>query len=103
MIKRYFARFVSIAILVVCMLPFASGQNLALNRVFRSVWFATVANIDWHSKQSLSTNQQKAELIAILVTHQRAGINAIMFQIRPAADALYAQSREPWSRFITGI
>src|SRR5690606_33060813 len=47
--------------------------------------------------------QQIAELIQIFDTHQRAGINAIMFQIRPAADALYAKGREPWSRYLSGI
>lgn len=103
MIERYFVRFICIGILLFCMLPFANGQNEAPKREFRGVWVATVANIDWPSKQGLSTDQQKAELIAILDTHQRAGINAIMFQIRPAADAFYAQSREPWSRFLSGI
>src|SRR5699024_248246 len=28
--------------------------------------------------------------------------NAIILQVRPAADAFYAKSREPWSRFLTG-
>jgi uncharacterized lipoprotein YddW (UPF0748 family) len=31
-----------------------------------------------------------------------AGINALIFQIRPEADAFYPSSLEPWSRFLTG-
>ena len=29
--------------------------------------------------------------------------NAIIFQVRPEADALYASRLEPWSRFLTGV
>jgi len=31
-----------------------------------------------------------------------AGINAVIFQIRPEADAFYKSELEPWSRFLTG-
>lgn len=71
-------------------------------REFRGVWVATVANIDWPSKPGLNAEVQKAELINILDEHQKNGINAIMLQIRPAADALYERGRELWSRFLTG-
>lgn len=71
-------------------------------REFRGAWVATVANIDWPSKPGLSSAEQKAELITLLNNHQKSGLNAIMLQIRPAADALYSKSREPWSRFLTG-
>jgi len=67
------------------------------------VWVATVVNIDWPSEKGLSTESQQSELIRLLDSHQRAGINAIFFQVRPSADAFYAKSREPWSRFLTGI
>ena len=33
---------------------------------------------------------------------QQCGINAIVFQVRPEADAFYASKLEPWSRFLTG-
>ncbi len=71
-------------------------------REFRGVWIATVENIDWPSTQHLTTEQQKAELISQLDAHEETGINAIMFQIRPAADAFYAKSREPWSKWLNG-
>lgn len=76
--------------------------NIAPKREFRGVWVATVANIDWPSKPGLSADQQKQELIGIFEQHKRNGINAIMLQIRPAADAFYAKSREPWSQWLMG-
>lgn len=33
---------------------------------------------------------------------QKCGINAIIFQVRPEADAFYKSDIEPWSRFYTG-
>ena len=74
----------------------------APKREFRGVWVATVTNIDWPSTPRLSSDKQKAELINIFNFHQQAGINAIMLQVRPAADAFYAKSREPWSKWLTG-
>jgi len=71
-------------------------------REFRGVWIATVDNVDWPSKPGLTTDQQKKELTDRLDAHQQSGINAVMFQIRPAADAFYAKSREPWSKWLTG-
>ncbi|MCR8559425.1 family 10 glycosylhydrolase [Mucilaginibacter sp. BJC16-A38] len=82
--------------------PISIPDTLDPKREFRGVWIATVENIDWPSKPGLPTDQQKRELIDRLNAHQQEGINAVMFQIRPAADALYAKSREPWSKWLTG-
>jgi uncharacterized lipoprotein YddW (UPF0748 family) len=71
-------------------------------REFRAVWVATVGNIDWPSKQGLSTWDQQRELLAILDRAVSLNLNAVIFQIRPGADALYSSPYEPWSQFITG-
>ena len=71
-------------------------------REFRAVWVATVANIDWPSKPGLSTWDQQRELIAILDRAQSLRMNAVIFQVRPGADAMYASPYEPWARFLTG-
>ena len=71
-------------------------------REFRGAWLATVANIDWPSKPGLSSETQKKELLRIFDDHQRSGMNAIMFQIRPSTDAFYGKGNELWSRFLTG-
>src|SRR2546423_684594 len=71
-------------------------------REFRAAWVATVGNIDWPSKPTLSTWDQQRELLAILDRAVSLHLNAIVFQIRPGADALYASPYEPWSQFLTG-
>src|SRR5262245_60364419 len=74
----------------------------AVPREFRAAWVATVANIDWPSRKGLPTDQQKDELLAILDTAKELNLNALIFQVRPMADALYASELEPWSEFLTG-
>jgi len=78
------------------------GDSQVPKREFRAVWVATVANIDWPSEPGLSTAQQKQEILDILDLHKANGMNAIILQVRPSADALYTSELEPWSRFLTG-
>ena len=73
-----------------------------LPREFRGIWVATVSNMDWPSRPGLSTSEQKAELLGILDRAVARGFNAIVFQIRPSADALYESPYEPWSAVLTG-
>ena len=70
---------------------------------FRAAWVATVANINWPSKPGLSTEEQKKEAIALLDFLAAENFNAVIFQVRPQADALYRSSLEPWSYYLTGV
>jgi len=88
-------------ILSVCALQTLYSQ--APKREFRAVWVATVANIDWPSRPGLSGVEQQEEIKAILDLHQANGINAIILQVRPTADAIYPSELEPWTRFLTGV
>jgi uncharacterized lipoprotein YddW (UPF0748 family) len=72
-------------------------------REFRAVWVATVGNSCWPSKPGLSTAQQQAELLAILDRCVALKLNAVIFQVRPACDALYESQLEPWSEYLTGV
>ena len=72
------------------------------NFEFRGVWIATVENIDWPSKRGLPAQTQQQEFIKILDMHQKNGMNAVVVQVRPAADAMYPSSFEPWSEYLTG-
>lgn len=69
---------------------------------FRGAWVASVHNINFPSSQKLSADAQKAQIIRILETAKRCRLNALMVQVRPESDALYASSLEPWSRYLTG-
>lgn len=70
---------------------------------FRGVWIATTKMIDFPSKRGLTSEQIKNEFITILKLHKENGMNAILFQIRPASDAFYNSPYEPWSEWLTGV
>ena len=74
-----------------------------VEREFRGVWVATVDNIDWPTKPGLSTEIQKKEALAILDTVVALRLNAIVLQVRPHCDAMYASQLEPWSYYLTGV
>ena len=101
-----FHRSVTIATLV-ALSPIARAHTQdappPIQREFRGAWVATVANIDWPSKPGLSTWEQQAELVAILNRCVALNLNAVVFQVRPAADALYDSRYEPWSAYLTGV
>lgn len=80
----------------------AAQEPPAVQREFRGIWVATVGNIDWPSKPGLSTWDQQRELLAILDRAAALRLNAVIFQVRPGADALYKSPYEPWSQFLTG-
>lgn len=87
------------------LIVFCSVQLWAVpipKREFRAVWIATVGNIDWPSKQGLSADIQKQEFLDILKRTKANGLNAVIVQIRPAADALYDSPYENWSRYLSG-
>ena len=68
-------------------------------REFRAAWIQAVNG----QFKGMPTEKMKATLIGQLNSLQGAGINAIIFQVRPEADALYASKIEPWSRYLTGV
>lgn len=84
----------------------ANGQSPdglpRIRREFRAVWVATVGNIDWPSRPGLSAWEQQAELVAILNRAVSLRLNAVIFQVRPGADALYQSEIEPWSEYLAG-
>ncbi len=77
-------------------------QIFAQKEEMRGVWIATTKNIDYPSNKHLSVRQQKAEFIKLLNLFSEIGINAVILQIRPAADAFFPSKFEPWSEWLTG-
>ncbi|WP_294069571.1 glycoside hydrolase family 10 protein [Proteiniphilum sp. UBA1028] len=68
-------------------------------REFRGVWIQTVGQSRYRQMNSAAMRHYLSEMIRKL---DEAGINAVIFQIRPEADAFYKSELEPWSRFLTG-
>jgi uncharacterized lipoprotein YddW (UPF0748 family)/N-acetylmuramoyl-L-alanine amidase len=69
---------------------------------FRAVWVASVVNLDYPSEPGLSVAALKREADSLLNNAQDMGFNAVIFQVRPTGDALYASSVFPWSDVLTG-
>ena len=73
-----------------------------LTREVRAVWVASVGNIDWPTSNGLTSAQQKTEIVALLDRAVELKLNTIVFQVRPACDAMYSSTIEPWSEYLTG-
>lgn len=67
---------------------------------FRGAWIQTVHQPEY---AKMSVNEMKRDFIKKLDFLQQCGINAIIFQVRPEADAFYKSDIEPYSRFFTGV
>ena len=50
----------------------------------------------------MNSAAMKHYFVQMINKFEAAGINAVIFQIRPEADAFYKSDLEPWSRFFTG-
>lgn len=68
----------------------------------RGIWIATVNNINFPTKQKLTASELAAELDGIVAFSKENGFNTILFQVRPAADALYKSEIFPASKFVSG-
>lgn len=88
----------SILLLTLMMYLSSFAQMYQPKREFRGAWMQCVNG----AYQGKSPQQIRNMIISQLNTMQDAGINAIMFQVRPEGDALYKSNYEPWSRFLTG-
>jgi uncharacterized lipoprotein YddW (UPF0748 family) len=77
-----------------------SVAAIALNpkREFRGAWMHTVYQPQYAEK---GTVELKKYLTDQLDKLQAAGVNAVLFQVRPSADAFYDSKLEPWSHFLT--
>lgn len=82
------------------LMPFGLVAQTAkpAKREFRGAWIQCVNG----QFQGMGTERMQQTLTYQLDELQRDGVNAIIFQVRPECDALYASPYEPWSRFLTG-
>lgn len=85
-----------ILILLALMLTITAGAQR--KREFRGAWIQCVNG----QFQGMGTERMQQTLRYQLDELQKDGVNAIIFQVRPECDALYASNIEPWSRFLTG-
>lgn len=98
---RIVVPFIRVVVLLSCLSTIAESQ-IPPKREFRAAWIATVVNLDWPTSNTADPNTQRAQLVVILDGLKSAGINAVVFQIRPECDAFYPSLLEPWSYWLTG-
>jgi uncharacterized lipoprotein YddW (UPF0748 family) len=67
-------------------------------REFRGVWMHTIAQPQY----KMPTEELKQYLTDALDYFKAMNMNAVIFQVRPQADAFYESALEPWSRYLTG-
>ena len=90
--------FLLILISLLTLSALAQAQS-APKREFRGTWIQIING----QFQGMSRGAMQANLTNQLDELQRCGVNAVMFQVRGEADALYESPYEPWSRFLTGV
>jgi len=83
--------------------PMTAGADPgAPKHEMRGMWIASVVNIDWPSAAGLSRDAQKAESTALYDLAVARGMNTVVLQVRPTADAFWPSPYEPWSKYLTG-
>lgn len=89
-----------LSVLLLFFVSFTSFSQIQPKREFRGAWMHVVGE----SKQykDMTTTEIKQYLTEALDQLEALNINAVIFQVRPAADALYYSDFEPWSRYLTG-
>mgnify|MGYP002066707616 CR=1 FL=1 len=94
-------RILFILSLVSILITQASAQEEP-KRELRSVWVASVANIDWPKHPDDPWNKKQDDFIKILNFYSNLRFNAVLVQLRTAGDAFYPSKLAPWSRYLTG-
>ncbi len=75
---------------------------LSPKREFRGVWVATVSNIDFPRQPTTNPIAHKEQWKYLIERFKETGFNAVIAQVRPAADAFYPSELAPWSEYLTG-
>jgi len=92
-------RIIPLLLSVIFMTSLCSAQVIK-KREFRGAWVHT---IDQEKYSIMPEMEMKSYFISLLDKLKKTGINTILFQVRPEADAWYESPYEPWSRYITGV
>ncbi|MCL1932443.1 MAG: family 10 glycosylhydrolase [Candidatus Azobacteroides sp.] len=71
----------------------------APKREFRGAWIHVIGQSQY---QNMSSREMKQYFINLLDNLQAMHVNAVIFQVRPSADAFYYSEIEPWSQYLTG-
>lgn len=88
-----------IIIACICAATFLQLDAENPKREFRGAWLHVIGQTQY---ARMNTSEAKAYISSQLDKLHDAGCNAVIFQVRPCADALYPSQYEPWSQYLTG-
>ena len=99
--KRGFLLLLLITALTSCLVAKGTDEHeSALPKYeFRGAWMHIIGQKQY---AQMTPEQTQEYLINQLDLLQRANCNAVIWQIRPQADAAYQSDLEPWTRWLTG-
>jgi uncharacterized lipoprotein YddW (UPF0748 family) len=78
---------------------FPAFSQITAKREFRGAWIHLFGQGQY---KNMPVEAMKRYFTGMLDSLQACNINALIFQVRPAADAVYRSKLEPWSRYLTG-
>lgn len=95
--KSLYSRIISFifALTIIHFVTVASNPK----REFRGAWLHTVAQNHFAERDAAGNQSYLSDQLDKM---QYAGINAVIFHVRPVSDAFYYSEIEPWSKYLTG-
>ncbi|MDR0799226.1 MAG: family 10 glycosylhydrolase [Dysgonamonadaceae bacterium] len=89
-----------LSLLFAFLLSLPCSSQTQPKREFRGAWIHVIGQGQY---AAMSVDQMQRYFIQMLDSFQVYHINALIFQVRPTADAFYYSELEPWSRYLTGV
>lgn len=85
--------------LLLSLLSTPSKAQQPPKREFRGAWIHLIGQQQY---KGMSVPEMKAYFTSLVSTLHQNRINALVFQVRPTADAFYYSSLEPWTKYLSG-
>lgn len=98
-ITHNISRWLLSSFMLLSVLTCNATDDIAPKREFRGAWLHVIGQSQYMDMSPERQRQYFSDQLDKLVI---AGCNAVIFQIRPTADALYKSEIEPWSTWLTG-
>lgn len=92
-------KYILIFLLMLFAVSAVTAQQQNPKREFRGAWLHIIGQSQY---ARMGTEEMKRYIADQMEKLYQAGCNAVIFQVRPCADAAYISDIEPWSQYLTG-
>jgi uncharacterized lipoprotein YddW (UPF0748 family) len=89
-----------ILLLFTAILSLSAFSQPAPKREFRGAWIHVIGQSQY---RNMTSQEMKQYFVNLLDSLQAYHVNAVIFQVRPTADAFYYSEIETWSQYLTGM